>query len=152
MTANQLKPEFLALPLSRNGLPDLLILNPTYYQPHYQTIVDAYIVSSDRDSKGYWGERITTSGNSSQKWSRLYALERAREYVVSIHSADPHWEPKPMEFLPFENWEVLAVQRELGFYPMLQMVVGSSTHLAKALQDKPEAHDLQMAPLHYRPT
>ena len=151
MTAPDLTPEFLALPVGPNGLPDLLVLSYTYYQGHLQTTVDAFVVSSDRNSQGYWGERIFTTGDMSKQWSRLYAIERAREHVVSLLSAEQDWQRTPLEFLPFKNWEVLAVQRELGFYPMLQTVANACPPVAVALRDKPVAYEFNMNPRHYPP-
>jgi hypothetical protein len=149
MTAPDLTPEFLALPLGRNGLPDLLILNKTYSDMAKQGTVHACIVSSDQGSDGYWAELFRAQGELALKWARQFALEKARQHVVSQRSSDPQWEPKPIEFHPFESWDALAVQRELGLYPMLPAVGGLFFPVLKVIHDKLTAYEVTVTPMHY---
>lgn len=149
MSADELKPEFIALPLAPNGLPDLLIITKSFVPSHSHGIVHAYIVPSAQDSNGYWAEVYKANGELAIKWATLLAMERVRQHVVSLRSSEPGWVPKPINFPPFDDWDALAVQRELGFYPMLQMVANASTPVFKALQDTPAAYEVKVTPMHY---
>jgi hypothetical protein len=152
MSADDLNTEFLALPYGRNGLPDLLILAKTYVPTHRQGIVHAYLVTSEKGSVGFWSEAYKAHGEDAVKWTRLHALERARQHVWSLQSADPTREPKPIEFQPFDSWDSLTVQRELGLYPMLQIVANASTPVFTALQEQATAYSVTITPQHYNPT
>jgi hypothetical protein len=41
------------------------------------------------------------------------------------------------------------VQRELGFYPMLQAVANNSMAVSTVLRDKPVAHEHKRSELHF---
>lgn len=148
MTAPDLTPEFLALPLGPNGLPDLLIITKSFAQAHLHGVVRAFIVQSDPKSKGYWSERFNADGDDAVKWARLFAIERARQHFFSQRTFPGQLDAKPLEFEPFQDWDALSVRRAMGCYPHLQFALGSAESVSaiQFINEHDKAYNVMVTP------
>jgi len=148
MSDDDLKPEIYALPLGPNGLPDLLMISKSRSGNH--AVVRAFIVASDPESRGYWGERFNCDGDDSMKWALLCAKERVRQHVVAQRGADVPPAERGVALLPFEDWDALSVQRMLGFYPAIETAAanGAGTALRTLISERDTAYQVTVTEAH----
>lgn len=153
MNDDALTPEIYTLPEGPNGLPDIVLISKSYAKEH--AVVRAFIVPAAATSQGYWSEQFNTDGKDGLKWASIFAAEaiRQRFFTQQSDTSSKGEPPFAMEPLADDDWEVLSVRRQMGFYPTLPMAVRSANvgQLVALLHAKDRAYHVQVIQQHFPP-